>query len=156
MTSLTIKAFAEKLGFKRSSDPRFRTLLKQWKIEGRVKVYQGGYLGHSLAHPKKALLTEPVQYFQERASGIKATRIFLGEHNEQLTELGFKVQTAAIPSHKCSVCDTYIPKGTNYASASFFLTAKLCGGCAQGLCEGEFSIKPELKIRELMKVELKE
>jgi hypothetical protein len=150
-----MKGFAQKLGFKRASDPRFRMLLKQWEIEGAVKVYQGGYHGHSLAHPKKALLTQSVQYFQEKALGVKAKQLFLGEYIAQLTELGFKVQTAVIPSHKCSVCDTYIPQGTNYASASFFLIAKLCGGCAQGLCEGEFSIKPELKIRETIKVELK-
>jgi Zn finger protein HypA/HybF involved in hydrogenase expression len=145
MTTLTLKTFAQRLGFKRASDARFQTLLKQWSIDGAIKVYQGGYLGHSTAHPKKILLSKPFEFFQERSY---RKRFDVRDARVMIEELGFNIKIAT-KKHKCSNCKGSISKDETYATASFFLTAKLCPPCVKHLCEGEISIKgPKLIITE--------
>lgn len=146
MTTLTLKAFANKLGFNRVSDARFQTLLKQWSIEGMVKIYQGGYRGHSTAHPKKAQLLKSLDFFEEK-SARKEFQIY--DAKIMLEELGFKLMYAA-KTHQCSnpKCKEKIKKSTMYATATVFLTSKLCSDCVQSFCEGEITIKPEIRIIE--------
>jgi hypothetical protein len=147
MTTLTMKRFSEKLGFKRVSNARFRMLLKQWEIEGILKPYQGGYRGHSTAHPKKVLLLQPLEFFQEK-SVDKHFHVHAAELI--LKELGLKLRhVAQTASHKCSNCKGDIESGTNYATASMFLVVKLCPRCIRLICEGaKLSIKPTVIIKE--------
>lgn len=148
MTTLTIKEFARKLGFKRASDPRFRTLLKQWEIEGVVKTYQGGYRGHSTSHPKKATLITPLHKLQLTAQqkfAINETPEYnRGQLILLLRELGLKYKRAGKP-HSCTHCGNGIDQNDEYASASFFFQIKLCSNCI-----GRIVDNPKIRIRPLV------
>jgi len=134
MTTLTLKAFAKKLGFDRVNDARFQTFLKQWSIEGKIKVFQGGgghpYSSHSTMHPRKIQLSDSMESFL---------------HERILDELGLKIMMAA-RKHECSCCGKIIRKERIYAvlKKPFFLTMKICEDDIAKLAEGNvrFHVEP--------------
>lgn len=146
MTTLTLRAFARKLGFERVSNPDFQALLKRWQIEGVVNVYQGGYKGHSMAHPKKVQLIKPFEFYEYAKEPKGIVELSQGVANELASKLGLKLKTAKT-IHECSASHHRIQEGEAYASGSVFIPVKLCSHCLTQIYEGaSFTIEPIIKV----------
>lgn len=134
MTVLTLKTFAIKLGFNRVSNPIFRRLLREWEIDGSVHLYQGGYLGHSTAHPKKIEFHKELNAYVAQAKAIPQPPEFhLYAFEPMLNVKGLKIVSGQT-GHRCSSCDDCFFREA-YISSSVFFTLKICKKCIQKLCE---------------------
>jgi hypothetical protein len=147
-----LKTFARKLGFENAQDKTFRRLLKRWILEGSVAVYQGGYKGHSLAHPKKVKLMKTLEYFTQKRTKPKLN---FYQVKMVLNEFGFKL-THALKDFECSCChakvkgkplDYWSEYKTVYAQKRIFLNIKLCEECIFKILEGQ-KLLVEVKIGE--------
>ena len=74
-TILTLTNFAKKLGYASVSDSEFQDRLRLWKSNGVVKVQQSGYRGHSLAHPKIAILSEDLEGLKKFSIDVSSDTI---------------------------------------------------------------------------------
>jgi hypothetical protein len=145
MTVLTLKSFAIKLGFKKASDPIFRQLLRTWEIEGSVHVYQGGYLGHSSAHPKKVAFSKELETYVNQTKGIPQPKTFyLLDYEDTLKTKNMKIVSAQ-NGHNCSNCNEFFFH-KSYVSSSIFFSLKICKKCIQKLFdEGTLTINVPYK-----------
>ena len=124
MTTMTLSQFAKQIGFNRASDKRFKELLRSWQVQGHIRIYQGGYAGDSMHHPKKVQISKTLSSYQESAKTYSRTKT-----EKLLNEFGFQTRRAE-KVHNCLTCAGKIFPHELYHTKRFF-TANICLVCAE-------------------------
>jgi hypothetical protein len=134
----TLSGFAKKLGFCSAQDKEFKQKLRRWTRQGDVTVYQGGFKGHSLAHPKKVKLHHALaSYFDAPAVAVELEKINLADLAE---ELGLKL-SSSLSCHDCSFCENKIGYGKRYVALTIFVKVKLCSTCLRQIYEANKKVR---------------
>ena len=102
--TMTLRRFAKLLGYMRSSDREFKTMLKILTSRELVKIQQSGFYAHSCHHPKLVVILKPIEldYFK---------RIFLTKTNYRVAD--FTVHRTTM-KRKCDDCSVSINPGERY------------------------------------------
>lgn len=102
--TITLRSFARLLGYTKSSDREFKTVLKILTSKELIKIQQSGFYAHSCHHPKILIILEPFEVDRFK-------RIILGRTNFKIRDFTVHRTTK---KRKCDGCNKIINYGQRY------------------------------------------